>query len=833
MQRITTLLWLLLFISTTAGAQDFMMQGWYWDYTKPNCNNAPAGTPAWATRLAGQAGALGQAGFTHVWLPPLARASFGSCSNGYDPKDLYDLGEYGLGPTSVGTRAQVDAMIGALAANGINSVADVVYNHRDGGAAEDNPAVKAYIETHFTTGKAPFPSDRYRYRLPLGGTYGAGSYYIKISSKTQSYGPFTYKFYATVAGMSRPFQGSINENEPNGGGDCGQPSNTVLLDQDLLATLYDFSGCYTDEFRLDISAADFQAGGDDLLISLTNPGGGYSDHRIYGIYYQPANGNGFSIDLNDLKVQTYTDFTSMPSGQGGMNFENFRPNSTNTSTTFMSGDYDSPLFFYDVVQENPSTLSAYADWTEWLFTNVGVTGLRMDAVKHFPPFFVAQILDELHNRGITPDMVVGEVFDGDPGVLADWVNQVNANIVNSQALVRVFDFSLRNGLKEACDYAGYDARNLFNASLTASTNLEGFSAVTFVNNHDFRGPGEPIQNNALLAYAYILTNNDIGIPTVFYPDFFGTSIPHAPVNNLQAPISQLMQLHRDHIFGSPNIEYLNRFGSPRVADYQFGGPQQGVIYQMQGGVGSESVIVAVNFGYSTLKVDHEIALSSQVNPGTVFTDQTGRAFQPTVTVSGANRLLIDVPARNYAVYTISTPNTNTILPAELTDFTARLRTDRAVEVFWQTSQEEGVSHFELEVSSDGGRIFAPLHRTAAANQPATYAYHDRTPWPNGKSRRLYRLRTVDLDGSEETGPLRSVEFIISSKEAAYPNPTDGPLFLPGHSDAGWQLYRTDGQRVRVKSQAGPTGIILDLSGLPAGLYWLRTDDGHVAGITVR
>ena len=217
---------LLLLSGLSLSAQDFMLQGWYWDYDKDGCNGYSG--PNWAARLNAQTTTLGDAGFTFVWLPPASRASFGACSNGYDPQDLYDLGDdidptvAGQERTGLGTRAEVDALIASLNANGIAPVADVVYNHRDGGAAEDNPAVKAYIETHFNgNGKQPFPSDRYRNRLPLGGTYGAGDYYIKLSSKTQSYGANQYKFYASVASMNQPFVGSINESEPNGGGDCG------------------------------------------------------------------------------------------------------------------------------------------------------------------------------------------------------------------------------------------------------------------------------------------------------------------------------------------------------------------------------------------------------------------------------------------------------------------------------------------------------------------------------------------------------------------------------------------------------------------------------------
>ncbi|RMG77927.1 MAG: alpha amylase, partial [Bacteroidetes bacterium] len=150
-----------------------MIQGWYWDYPKTcNGNN-------WAQTLQGQVNTLQSGGFTYVWLPPLSRASFGSCSNGYDPKDLYDLGEYGLGATGFGTRTDVDNLISALSNAGIKAVADIVLNHRDGGVAEDNSAVKDYITTYYSANKNPFPSDRFRCILLLGGTSGngAGDYY--------------------------------------------------------------------------------------------------------------------------------------------------------------------------------------------------------------------------------------------------------------------------------------------------------------------------------------------------------------------------------------------------------------------------------------------------------------------------------------------------------------------------------------------------------------------------------------------------------------------------------------------------------------------------------
>lgn len=808
-----SILFLLLTVSSTfLFAQDFMLQGWYWDYDKDGCNGYSG--PNWTSRLNGGVADLANAGFTYVWLPPMSRASFGACSNGYDPQDLYDLGEFGLGRTGFGTRAEVDALIASLNANGMEAVADVVYNHRDGGVAEDNPAVKAYIETHFNgNGKQPFPSDRYRLRLPLGGTYGAGDYYFKISSKTESYGANIYKFFATVASTDNPSLVAVNESEPNGGGDCGQPFNDVLLDQDMVATLYDFSGCYTDEFKLTISASDFAAGGDDLLVFMNNTNG-YSDHRIYDIYFAPASGApGFNVNLEDLKFQTYTDFTALPSGQGGMDFENFRPNSVNTSSTFMAGDFDSPLFFYDVVQEEPSTATTYNDWSNWLLTNVGVGGLRMDAVKHFPPEFVSQLLDDLAGRGQNPGMVVGEFFDGNPALLKDWVESVDAGITTSTSLVRIFDFTLRNALKEACDNGGYDRRNVFNSSLHAN-GLSGFNVVTFVNNHDFRGGGEPVQSDPMLAYAYVLTNNQLGVPTVFYPDFFGTSIPNAPTVDLSTEIGELMQIHREHIFGAPAVDYLNRFGTPYQANYQSGGAGDGLIYQISGGAGAPEVVVAINFGNNTLKVDQEINLTNSRQSTLVFTDLTGNAFNETTSPDNNGQILIDVPARSYAVYAATS-----LLPVELRSFEATVNDKGLVSLGWETSLEENVRQFVPEFSVDG-QAFTSLPAIVARNLPSSYTDMHDLAWATAY--RYYRLRMVDDDGSESLSPLRNLRYATVGSWMVSPNPASNTVTISGLGlSDDWKLVNATGRRMEIDNSSTEIGLRLDISSLPGGIYWLQ------------
>ena len=132
-----TLLFLVIFsfYTNTAKAQDVLMQAWYWDYPKSTDE------ANWADTLRIKANTIEAAGFTHLWLPPLSRASSGNNSNGYDPKDLYDYGEYGGGATGFGTRSDLDSLMSTFNSNGIEIIADLVFNHRDGGKAENNPCL--------------------------------------------------------------------------------------------------------------------------------------------------------------------------------------------------------------------------------------------------------------------------------------------------------------------------------------------------------------------------------------------------------------------------------------------------------------------------------------------------------------------------------------------------------------------------------------------------------------------------------------------------------------------------------------------------------------------
>lgn len=122
-------------LPANASKAGVMMQGFYWDCP-----------PGWYNTMASKAAELrnmidGQ-GIDRIWFPPPSKGFSAASSMGYDPYDYYDLGQYtqfGTTATHFGTQAELKAAVQAFKTQGIVTMADIVLNHRSGGAGETNP----------------------------------------------------------------------------------------------------------------------------------------------------------------------------------------------------------------------------------------------------------------------------------------------------------------------------------------------------------------------------------------------------------------------------------------------------------------------------------------------------------------------------------------------------------------------------------------------------------------------------------------------------------------------------------------------------------------------
>ncbi len=94
------------------------------------------GNAAFYDQLKESAPYLTSLGITSVWIPPAYKSAGGGYSVGYDPYDLFDLGEFdqkGTVATKYGTKEQLLSACKALQEEGIGIIADIVINHKAGG----------------------------------------------------------------------------------------------------------------------------------------------------------------------------------------------------------------------------------------------------------------------------------------------------------------------------------------------------------------------------------------------------------------------------------------------------------------------------------------------------------------------------------------------------------------------------------------------------------------------------------------------------------------------------------------------------------------------------
>jgi len=98
------------------GSTAIVLQGFHW-------NSAGYTNPDWYNTLMNNVGDISTLGFTHVWFPP---PSDSASREGYLPRQLNNLN------SNYGSSAELTNVISALKSKGIQSIADIVVNHRVG-----------------------------------------------------------------------------------------------------------------------------------------------------------------------------------------------------------------------------------------------------------------------------------------------------------------------------------------------------------------------------------------------------------------------------------------------------------------------------------------------------------------------------------------------------------------------------------------------------------------------------------------------------------------------------------------------------------------------------
>ncbi|GGF18311.1 T9SS type A sorting domain-containing protein [Hymenobacter cavernae] len=158
------------------------------------------------------------------------------------------------------------------------------------------------------------------------------------------------------------------------------------------------------------------------------------------------------------------------------------------------------------------------------------------------------------------------------------------------------------------------------------------------------------------------------------------------------------------------------------------------------------------------------------------------------------------------------------LPVELTRFTAEAQ-EKSVALHWTTASEKNSDYFEVQRGTDAKTFTAigKLQGEGTTSSMSNYLFTDRHPVAGLA---YYRLRQVDLDGTESFSPVASVQWAGKPEASFFPNPSVRAITLTGANGlVHYRVYSVKGQQIIAgEAQVGST---VDVSHVPAGVYLLE------------
>lgn len=216
----------------------------------------------------------------------------------------------------------------------------------------------------------------------------------------------------------------------------------------------------------------------------------------YGDMVFPENGNlyrdgtlisGFSNDTQNIfNYESWTDFS-----------------------TWENSIYHSMYGLADLNQMN-STVDDYLKDSIDMWLDLGVDGIRVDAVKHMPMGWQSNWLSAIYEEHET--FVFGEWFSGSTGNDSEMTGFAN------ESGMSLLEFRLANAIRNTLGSGTMSMQDLYSVMVDREQSYKEINdQVTFIDNHDMsrfmtlaNGNGRALEN------AYVIMMTSSGIPTIYY-----------------------------------------------------------------------------------------------------------------------------------------------------------------------------------------------------------------------------------------------------------------------------------------------------------------------------
>lgn len=205
------------------------------------------------------------------------------------------------------------------------------------------------------------------------------------------------------------------------------------------------------------------------------------------------------------------------------------------------GNYDY-LMFANVDYSVPSVRSDVLNWSSWITSELGLSGMRLDAIKHYSLSFQQELVKKLDTQFGRDFFIVGEYWNWDAFLLSNIIGKFKGRI-------SLFDVQLVYNLSEISQHKQVDLRKVYDGALVT---MHPQRAVTFVANHDTQETQslEAKVEEWFLphAYALILLRNE-GLPCVFYGDMYGNAGPRPRRPALGGRLARLTAARKRYAYG--------------------------------------------------------------------------------------------------------------------------------------------------------------------------------------------------------------------------------------------------------------------------------------------